>query len=81
MLMAKNRKFLNFEVTDELLTHLDEAAKKSRWDRSKQARAMLEYALGIEHKPYLPLPPHQLEQLPFKGPSHEAPERRRRRSA
>jgi hypothetical protein len=78
MLMAKPRKFLNFEVTDELLHGLDEAAKKSRWDRSKQARAMLEYALGIERKPYLPLPPH-LDAQPFNEPTHEAPGRRRRR--
>ena len=65
--MAKKRKFLNFEISDELRAHLDEAAKLSRWDRSKQARRMLEHAFGIEPKPYLPTPP-----------SHDNPRRLKR---
>lgn len=44
--MVRQRHFLNFEVDEELLVRLDEAAEKSDLDRSKQARALIEYALG-----------------------------------
>lgn len=78
MQMAKHRKFLNFEAPDDLLEKIDAAAERSGLDRSKQARALIEYALGVERKPYIPVA--QQERLSFNTPHHEAPGKKARKS-
>ena len=77
--MAKTRKFLNFPVPDDLLALIDDTAKKSGLVRAKQARALIEYALGYERKPYIPAA--HTQGLPFKAPAQDAPGRRRRKAA
>jgi hypothetical protein len=81
MLMAdeKKRYFLNFEVDKEMMGKIDETAKQSKVSRSRQARALIEYGLGIERKPFIPV-----QRLSFNTPIHEAPgkkSRRRRKAA
>lgn len=75
--MAKHRTFLNFAVPDELVERIDEAAAKSGLDRSKQTRALIEYALGYEHKPFIPAA--QQERLSFESPTRKATARRSRK--
>jgi len=74
--MAKET-FLNFRISDEERDALDEAAKRSGCDRSKQARALIRFALGIEdQKPYIPIA--RQEQLSFSRPTQHTPGRRSR---
>lgn len=80
MLMAKPRQFLNMYVPDEMMEQIDLSAQKSGLDRSKQARALIAFALGIEAhaKPYIPVA--QEPQLPFRVPTRDAsPQKSRRR--
>ena len=81
MSQAKPRRhFLNFEVEEELLAMIDETAKRSNWDRSKQARALIKYALGIPNQPYIPMERAHMQEpeLPFGKPSHETQVRPRK---
>jgi hypothetical protein len=68
--MAEQIHFLNFRISVELKERLDEAAKLSGWDRSKQARYMLERLFKIEPKPYFPMPGS--EPLGFGEPTPNA---------
>ena len=83
MTMRHDKNFLNFRVTEELMTAIDEAAAQNGWDRSKQVRAMLEAAFGMVRRPYIPVPT-QDQQLSFSVPHRGAPGtilRRRRASS
>lgn len=76
--MAKHRTFLNFAVPDDLVEMIDETAEKSGLDRSKQARALIEYALGYVRKPYIPAA-EQPAQLSFSRPQYGPPSQKSRR--
>lgn len=77
MEMGEEIYFLNFRISEELKAALDDAATRSGWDRSKQARTMLEAAFGITHKPYIPVP--TADGRHFRQPAHGAPGRKSRR--
>ena len=63
--MAKHRQFLNFFVPDDMMVQIDRCAEKSGLDRSKQARALIAYALGIDvRKPFIPAA--QQHDLPYQ---------------
>ena len=79
MPMAEQILFLNFRISTELAACLDDAAKRSGWDRSKQARRMLEAAFGITHKPFIPVPQPEGVPLSFRKPIHRAPGRKSHR--
>ena len=70
----KMRQFLNFPVDDDLMAQIDAAAEASGIVRAKQARALIEYALGYVRKPYIP-EEHQAG-LPFKQPTRKAHRRK-----
>ena len=69
--------FLNFRISDEERDAIDAAAEISGLDRSKQARALINFALGLKQAPYIPAE-HE-GQLSFKAPIHGVPGRRRTR--
>ena len=73
--MANKETFLNFRIPDTVRDALDDAAAKSGCTRSQQARMLIEFALGIEYKPYIPVMHGQNAepQLSFMGPRHGAP--------
>jgi len=76
MVKAKRRVFLNFPIDEELMERIDAAARQSGIVRAKQARALIEYALGFERKPYIPVA--ESPRLNFKKPTHGAPVKQRK---
>jgi hypothetical protein len=79
MLMANT--FLNFRISDEEREAIDKAAAQSGIDRSKQARALIRYALGIQEPPRTPyIPIAGSEGRSFNAPAPGARRPRRRRT-
>lgn len=84
MQMKTPDKQVAFRMPLWLWEDINEAAKRSGWDFSKQARHELASIRGKAHVPYVPSPVQSDDRLPFKGPAQGAPRaksQRRRRAA
>lgn len=77
MYMSQERQ-IAFRISAVLYQKIESAAEQNGWDVSKQLRAHLERDYGIEQKPYIPQVISSTDT--FQAPTHEASERRKRRS-